>query len=55
MREQNITEHEQMTPDHAHAVLKQLRNRKTPAYGYIREFIRLRLFYRPRTSGRGGE
>lgn len=56
MREQNITEPEQMTPDHARTVLKAIAESEEPRIRLYREFIRrLRLFYRLRAGGRGSE
>jgi hypothetical protein len=56
MTEHNVTEPEQMTPDHARTVLKQIASSEDPRIRYYREFIRqLRLFYRLRTGGRGSE
>jgi hypothetical protein len=56
MTEQNISEPEQMTPDHARAVLKAIAASEDPRIRLYREFIRrLRLFYRLRTGGRGSE
>jgi len=52
MGEQNISEPEQMTPDHARAVLKAIAESEDPHIRLYREFIRrLRLFYRLRTGG----
>jgi hypothetical protein len=56
MGEQNIREPEQMTPNHARAVLKAIAESEDPRirlYGEFRK--RLRLFYRLRTGGRGSE
>jgi hypothetical protein len=56
MGEQNIGEPEQMTPDHARAVLKAIAESDDPRIRLYREFIRrLRMFYRLRTGGRGSE
>jgi hypothetical protein len=56
MTEQNISDPEQMTPDHAHALLKAIAESEDPRIRLYREFIRrLRLFYRLRTGGRGSE
>jgi len=56
MGEQNISEPEQITPDHARAVLKAIAESEDPRIRLYREFIRrLRLFYRLRTGGRGSE
>jgi hypothetical protein len=54
MQERNISEPEQMSPDHARAVLKAIEESEDPRIRYYRAFIRqLRLFYR--TGGRGTE
>jgi hypothetical protein len=54
MREQNITEPEQITPDHARAVLKA--ESEDSRIWLYREFIRrLRLSYRLQAGGRGSE
>jgi len=51
----NITP-EQMTPDHARAVLKAIAESDDPRIRSYREFIRrLRPFYRLRTGVRGSE
>jgi hypothetical protein len=56
MGEQNISEPEQMTPDHARGVLKAIAESEDPRIRLYREFIRrLRMFYRLRTGGRGSE
>jgi hypothetical protein len=55
MKEHNIIEPEQLTPDHARAVLKAIAESEDPRIRYYLEFIRrLRMFYRLRT-GRGTE
>jgi hypothetical protein len=55
MQEHNIIEPEQMTPDHARAVVKAIAESNDPRIQYYREFIRrLRMFYRLRI-GRGTE
>lgn len=55
MREHNIKP-EQMTPDHARAVLKAIAESDDPRIRYYREFSRrLQMFYRLRTGGRGSE
>jgi hypothetical protein len=55
MDQNNISEPERMTPDHARAVLKAIAESEDPHIKYYLEFIRrLRMFYRLRT-GRGSE
>jgi len=55
MQEHNIAQPEQMTPDHARAVLQAIAESEDPHIRYYREFIRrLRMFYRLRI-GRGTE
>jgi hypothetical protein len=55
MEEHNVAGPEQMTPDHARAVLKAIAESEDPRIKYYGEFIRrLRMFYRLRT-GRGSE
>jgi hypothetical protein len=55
MKEHNIMGPEQLTPDHARAVLKAIAESEDPRIRYYLEFIRrLRMFYRLRT-GRGTE
>jgi hypothetical protein len=55
MEENNIAGPEQMTPDHARAVLKAIAESEDPRIKHYGEFIRrLRMFYRLRT-GRGSE
>jgi hypothetical protein len=55
MEENDIAGPEQMTPDHARAVLKAITESEDPRIKYYGEFIRrLRMFYRLRT-GRGSE
>jgi hypothetical protein len=52
----NISEPEQMTPDHARAALKAIAESEDPRIRLYGEFIkRLRLFYRLRSGGRGSE
>jgi hypothetical protein len=56
MKEHNIIEPEQLTPDHARAVLKAIAESEDPRIRHYLEFIRrLRVFYRLRTGGRGTE
>jgi hypothetical protein len=56
MEKSNIAKRpEQMTPDHAHAVLKEIAESEDPRIRLYREFVRrLRMFYRLRI-GRGTE
>jgi hypothetical protein len=55
MEEHNVAGPEEMTPDHARAVLKAIAESEDPRIKYYGEFIRrLRMFYRLRT-GRGSE
>ena len=56
MKGYNIPTPEQMTPDHARAVLKAIAESNDPRIQYYREFIRqLRLFRGLRGGGRGSE
>ena len=56
MKGYNIPTPEQMTPDHARAVLKAIAELNDPRIQYYREFIRqLRLFRGLRGGGRGSE
>src|SRR5262245_3080908 len=54
--EHNIVEPEQMTPDHARALLKAIAESEDLRIKYYLEFIRrLRMFYRLRSGARGSE
>jgi hypothetical protein len=56
MRQHNVPEPEQMTPDHARAVEKAIAQSNDPRIQYYREFVRrLRMFYRLRIGVRGAE